>query len=89
MFISYSRRDRGIVERLAAALEARGRSAWVDWADIPPTAEWMAEITAAIDAADTVVVVLSPDSVASPVCSQELVAAAGSNKRIVPLSRRW
>jgi len=45
----------------------------------------MAEITAAIDAADTVVVMLSPDSVASPVCSQELEAAVGSNKRIVPV----
>lgn len=39
VFISYSRRDRGVVERLASALEARGGSAWVDWADIPPTAE--------------------------------------------------
>ncbi len=43
VFISYSRRDRGAVERLTASLEARGRSAWVDFADIPPTAEWMAD----------------------------------------------
>ena len=85
VFISYSRRDRTVVERLTAALAARGRSAWVDFADIPPTAEWMAEIKGAIDAADTVVVVLSPDSVASPVCTEELEAAVDANKRIVPV----
>ncbi len=85
VFISYSRRDRAVVERLAAALEARGRSAWVDFADIPPTAEWMVEIKGAIDAADTVVVVLSPDSVASPVCTEEIQAAVDANKRIAPV----
>ncbi len=85
VFISYSRRDRAVVERLTAALEARGRSAWVDFADIPPTAEWMAEIKGAIDAAATIVVVLSPDSVASPVCTEELEAAVAANKRIVPV----
>ena len=85
VFISYSRHDRQIVERLASALEARGRSTWVDWADIPPTAEWMSEITVAIDASDTVVVVLSPDSVASTVCGEELDAAVAANKRIVPV----
>jgi WD40 repeat protein len=85
VFISYSRRDREVVERLASALESRGRTAWVDWADIPPTAEWMTEIKAAIDASDTIVVVLSPDSVASPVCSEELEAASAANKRIVPV----
>ena len=85
VFISYSRRDRAAVERLTASLEARGHSAWVDFADIPPTAEWMAEIRSAIDAADTIVVVLSPDSVASPVCTEELEAAVDANKRIVPV----
>jgi WD40 repeat protein len=85
VFISYSRRDRAVVERLAQALEARGRTAWVDWADIPPTAEWMAEIRDAIEASDTVVVVLSPDSVASPVCGEELEVAISANKRSVPV----
>jgi len=85
VFISYSRRDRAVVERLAQALEARGRTAWVDWADIPPTAEWMQEIRSAIDAADTVVAILSPDSARSPVCGEELDAAVSANKRIVPV----
>ena len=33
-FISYSRKDREFVQRLHAALAARGKSGWVDWEGI-------------------------------------------------------
>src|SRR4026208_2569166 len=79
VFISYSRRDREVVERLTAALKARGRSVWVDFAEIPPTAEWMEEITSAIDASDTIVVVLSPDSMDSRVFTEELEMAVAAH----------
>ena len=46
----------------------RGAEHPVDWQDIPPTAESMAEIEGAIDASDAIVYVLSPDSVSSRVC---------------------
>ncbi len=88
VFVSYSRADREFAVRLTEGLRARGREAWVDWQDIPPTAEWMAEIQEAIDAADTVVVVLSPDLIRSTVCSQEIEHALEANKRIVPLLYR-
>jgi WD40 repeat protein len=88
VFISYSRADRDFVGRLSEAMAARGRSLWVDWEGIPPTAEWMAEIREAIDAADTFVVVMSPDSVRSQVCSEELAHAIEANKRIVPIVAR-
>ena len=52
VFVSYSRADRERVIELTLALEARGKRAWVDLQDIPPSAEWMAEIRSAIDAAD-------------------------------------
>jgi len=85
VFLSYSRRDGEVVRRLHAALAATGREAWVDWAGIPPTAEWMAEVRAAVDAADAFVVVLSPDWAASPVCREEAEHAAARGKRIVPV----
>ena len=85
VFVSYARQDQAFVRRLTEALAERGKRAWVDWADIPPTAEWMAEIRAAIDAADTYVVVLSPSSIGSKVCAAELDAALTANKRIVPV----
>ena len=88
VFISYARADRELVERLRPALQERGRTAWVDWQDIPPTAQWMLEIREAIDGADTFVAVLSPDWVRSRVCAEELEFAVSANKRIVPLVTR-
>ena len=61
VFISYSRADGEFVRELQDGLTSRGRRAWVDWQDIPPTAEWMAEIEGAIEESDAVVYVLSPD----------------------------
>ena len=65
IFISYSRRDAGVrARRCTIASPRRSGTVWVDWEDIPPSAEWLAEIERAIEASDTVVFVLSPDSVA-------------------------
>ena len=64
LFISYSRKDKEFVRALHTALTAQGHSAWVDWEDIPLTADWLKEIYEAIEAADTFVFVISPDSVA-------------------------
>jgi WD40 repeat protein len=88
VFISYSRKDGDFVRRLNEALEARDREAWVDWEGIPPTAEWMREIVGAIDAASAFVFVMTPDSLSSAVCVEELQHAVAQNKRLVPLLRR-
>jgi len=85
VFISYSRRDSGFVHRLHDALSAENKDTWVDWQDIPPTAEWLEEIKSAIEGADSVIIVLSPDSVKSEICRQEIDHAAQHNKRLVPL----
>lgn len=88
IFVSYSRRDGAFVRALHEALAARERQTWVDWEGIAPTADWMNEIRAAIDAAEAVVFVLSPESAASPVCAQELEHALAQNKRLIPILRR-
>lgn len=87
-FISYSRRDIDFVRQLVATFNADGRDVWVDWEDIPLTADWMSEIQQGIEGADDFVFVISPDSVASEVCSQELAYAVKHNKRLVPLLYR-
>ena len=58
VFISYSRQDKDFVERLHRALADRGYEVWVDWDDIPPSAEWFEEIRAGIASADGVVYVI-------------------------------
>jgi WD40 repeat protein len=88
VFISYAREDQPFVRRLQAALEHREVSAWVDWEDIPPTAEWMREVEAAIEGADSLLFVVSPDSVASPTCRREIDHAAAHQKRLVPVVYR-
>ena len=85
VFVSYSRADRGLVASLVEGLEARGKRAWVDLENIPPSARWMAEIRTAIEAADGYLVVISPDLARSPVCREELEHAVSSGKRIVPV----
>ena len=52
---------------------------------ILPSAPWLEEIRSAIAAADTVMVLVSPDSCASPVCRTELDYAAELNKRLIPV----
>ncbi len=88
VFISYSRRDKAFVARLQEALAGRGYDVWVDWQDIPPSAEWFEEIRAGIRAADGFAYVISPDSVASTVCARELEQAVEDGKRIVPVVHR-
>lgn len=85
VFISYSRKDLDPVRRMHAALAARERQTWVDWEGIPPTAEWMQEIRSAIDAAQAFAFVLSPDSLLSRVCLEELEHAVSQGKRLIPV----
>jgi hypothetical protein len=47
-----ARIERSLTKIAHYALKEHGRNAWVDWEDIPPSAEWMQEINSAIEAAD-------------------------------------
>ena len=85
VFISYSRKDSDIATRLHTALEAAGQDAWIDWVDIPKSAKWMKEIQAGIESADTFVFVISPDSIKSEVCLEEVEYAIKHHKRIIPI----
>jgi WD40 repeat protein len=88
VFISYSRSDKEFVARLHDALVERQYEVWIDWEDIPPSAEWFEEIRAGVDRADAFVYVISPESVDSKVCAQELGHAVAEHKRIIPVVRR-
>lgn len=88
VFISYSRKDIDFVRRLHEALEARQHDTWVDWEGIPPVDKWMDRIHAAIDATEAFCFVISPDSITSDVCSQELAYAVEHNKRLIPILHR-
>ena len=85
VFISYSRKDIQFAQRIHHELEARDRQPWVDWQDIPPTSEWLDEVYAGIQEADTFLFIISPDSVVSEICTLEIEHAIQHNKRLVPV----
>jgi WD40 repeat protein len=88
VFISYAREDRELVVKLHRAFEEHSRETWVDWEGIEPSDEWLRSILEAIDAADAVLVVLSPDWLDSEVCRAEAEHAASVNKRLIPVVAR-
>jgi len=89
VFISYSRKDKNFVQKLHEGLTQSQKDSWVDWEDIPLTADWWAEIQAGIEESDTFVFVISPDSVDSKVCHQEIDHAVQHNKRLIPIVYRY
>ncbi|KAM3115219.1 toll/interleukin-1 receptor domain-containing protein [Phormidesmis sp. 146-33] len=88
VFLSYSRKDKAFVQTLHDALRAQEREIWVDWDAIPLTADWWQQIERGIEGTNTFVFVISPDSVASDVCRDEIDHAVKHNKRLVPIVRR-
>ncbi|HEY9623042.1 MAG TPA: CHAT domain-containing protein [Crinalium sp.] len=88
IFISYSRKDKEFVRVLHDALSQSKYDTWVDWQDIPLTADWWQEIERGIEGANAFLCVISPDSVASSVCRDEVDHAVKHNKRLVPIVRR-
>jgi hypothetical protein len=88
IFISYSRKDKDFVRKIGDALAAQKREAWVDWKDIPLTAEWQEEIFTNIEASDNFIFVISPESATSANCRKEIDHAVANNKRMVPIFYR-
>ena len=76
VFISYSRRDIDFVRHLFDQLIAHDHEPWADW---------LAEIYRSIEAANTFLFVISPDSVISEVCMLEIEHAVKHNKRLIPV----
>ncbi len=86
IFVSYRRKNVDFVKQLVSALEAQGKSLWVDWDDIPPgVASFTNEIERGIDSAHIFLAVLSPDYLQSEHCLSELQHASKLNKRIIPI----
>lgn len=85
VFISYSRKNTEFVRQLFDALEKTGRKAWVDWEGIPYSVDWWQEICRGIDASDIFLFVISPASLESMICQQEVAYARQNNKRLIPV----
>jgi WD40 repeat protein len=87
VFVSYSRRDSEFVHALAADLEQRGKSVWIDTEGIGDGEVFPDAIRHAIEQADAFLFVITPESVASTYCETEVEYALELHKRVVPVLR--
>lgn len=87
LFVSYSRLDGEFVNRLVVDIEAVGHLVWIDTEDITGGGQdrWRRSIVRGIGQAETVLLVLSPQSVVSVNVEKELSVASEMNKRVVPV----
>jgi WD40 repeat protein len=86
IFISYSRTDIEFAEQLVEGLERDGGlTVAIDKHSIAAAEDWKKRLGDLILANDTVVFVLSPDSIASQVCEWEVERARALSKRIIPV----
>src|SRR5262245_36868445 len=85
VFISYSRQNLAFVDRLQTALQERVIDAAVDRSEMVGGEDWWKRIEELITEADTIVFVLSPASVRSKHCQDEVDFAEKLRKRFVPI----
>jgi hypothetical protein len=82
VFISYSRLDAAIVDRLDAALTACGFELLIDRRNIHHFKDWWAEIALLVSSSDIVSIILSPEAVSSDYCLKEIEFEASLGKRL-------
>jgi formylglycine-generating enzyme required for sulfatase activity len=88
LFISYAREDVEFAQKLNADLQRHGVTTWIDEFGIRSGEDWPNRIATAIEGCQAVLVILSPDSVASKWVQRELAFADKKGKRVLPLLHR-
>lgn len=85
VFISYSRTDKAFAGELVLGLAACGFAPYIDRQDIAPGEDWERRLAGLITEADSIVYIVSPDSLSSENCALELRQAIALRKRILPV----
>lgn len=85
VFLSYSEHDKDAMTAIARQLMREGKTIWTNNSDIKTGVAFLEEIEHGIEQADTVVFLISEDSINSIYCQQELEYADKLKKRIISL----
>jgi WD40 repeat protein len=85
VFISYSRTDEKFARRLATDLDRLGASIWIDVDDIPPGVNWSSAIQRGLDECDVLLLIMSPESMASANVADEWQYFRDEGKPIIPV----
>ncbi len=87
-FFSYCREDSDFALKLAEELKAAGASVWMDQLDIALGDRWDRAVEEALTHCSSLLVILSPASVASPNVMDEVSFALDEGKTIIPVIYR-
>lgn len=85
IFISHSSKDAGRIKWMTDDLEAGGYHCWISPRDITPGMAYARAIMQGIDSCDTLVVVITANSVKSEDVLNEIDNAHAQHKRIIPV----
>jgi tetratricopeptide (TPR) repeat protein len=85
IFISYSRKDSDIMQRVHSGIAAAGLEVWTDEKLTPGTQSWKNAIERAIEEAACLVVLLSPDSKQSDSVEREIEYAGMHDLAVLPI----
>ncbi len=85
VFLCWEDQDRSVMEQIRIALMRQSFTVWMNKSDIRTGANYHQVIQQGIEEADNLVCLVSPASVQSIYCLQEVQYALSLNKRIVPI----
>jgi hypothetical protein len=85
VFISYSRKDEEFAHRVAADLDHSGANVWIDVDDIPAGMKWSSAVQEGLDKCEVMIVVISPDSMASKNVEDEWQSYLDDGKVVLPV----
>ena len=85
IFFSYARANSEFVLELAKDLRAAGANLWLDQLDIAPGERWDQSIQEALEKCETLLVILSPESVKSQNVMDEVSFALEGKKQVLPV----
>ncbi len=83
LFISYSRKDASIIDRLELSLQQAGYNVWVDRSNLRAGQAWSAQVGQAIDQCAALVVALSPAALRSAAVRNEYQHALKAGKPVL------
>ena len=78
IFISHVERDAAIMQQIANGLEAAGYTTWYFERDVVPGTSYLIQITEAIEQCRALVLVISPNALASDQVTKEACMTASS-----------
>lgn len=88
VFISYARIDEGFARQIASLLSKEGLSVWIDVEDIPAGERWSNAIQQGLDKAEVMLLIVTPESMASKNVADEWMYFRDKDKPIIPIILR-